>query len=210
MEVTMRWKLIGAVSLLVALSLFLVVREVISQAPPPVPSIFPNATPEPIVVNQKAKPVNIWSLQFKQLETKNVIIATCDKKTPIQITSDSVDLQTQKGIFLAQGHVEVSGPEIRCRSERLLIHLHEDHLYLDGKVNILMPRSLKGQFELSGEQITLSLPDGPVEVKTDTKIEEKKVEEKKSERPLSKIPDAFVPAPPPPELLPPPPGEIKK
>ena len=165
--------LLGFVVLLIA-------RDGISQVTAPVPSpppptdLGPKALTAPYPLAAKDSPkklVNIWTMHMEQVEGRNIVRATIGKKHEIRIECDAMDYQTQKGVFTAQGKVELSGVSVLCRCERLTVILNDDRLRLEGKVEVRTFKERKYEKEeevgnpdrillqLTGEQLSLRWPD---------------------------------------------------
>src|SRR5205807_9357925 len=135
------WVLLGFFVLCLA-------REGISQAPAPPPppkaelpsiSTSPDFSKPSYAGAAKAAPkklANIWTMHVEQVDGRNIVRATIGKKHEIRVECDVMDYQTQKGIFSAQGKVELSGVSVLCRCDRLTINLHDDRLFLEGKVEV--------------------------------------------------------------------------
>jgi hypothetical protein len=137
---------------------------------PPVRSV---EVPSPFAITKEGpkKLVNIWTMQMEQVEGRSIVRATIGKKHEIRIECDVMDYQTQKGVFVSQGKVELSGVSVQCRCDRLTINLNDDRLVLEGKAEIRTFKERKYEkeeelgnperilLELNGEQLSLRWPD---------------------------------------------------
>jgi hypothetical protein len=157
-------------------------KEVSSQAPAPPIEVaqpphgispptglvhVPVAAQEPV---SKRTP-NIWSMRMEQIEGRNVVRATIGKTSDIRIDCENMDVQTQKGLFVATGKVEISGTNVQCRCEKLTINLHGELLELEGAAKVSVRKVIFKEFErtaenpenilveLTGEKLTLRWPD---------------------------------------------------
>jgi hypothetical protein len=190
-EVPVGKKLVFALIAFLSFLALVLVEEGISQVPDAKPVVVPDAPLPPAIppltsspaplptiktdgVEAKDEPkklINIWTMQMEQVDGRNIVKATIGRKHEIRIECDVMDYQTQKGVFVAHGKVQLSGVSVQCRCDTLTINLNEDRLVLQGKAEVRTFKERKYEKEeevgnpervlldLTGEHLSLRWPD---------------------------------------------------
>ena len=124
--------------------------------PPPPPSPSPPAT-IPTKVN------SVWAFSIETKEGRMVLLAKAHGRE-FKVTSDTVDLKAPRGEVVAQGKVEISGPNVEASAEKLTIGFAEDRLVIEGKAKVRCRTGAADNVEdveVLAEKFTLRVTEGP-------------------------------------------------